>query len=378
MQKNNHRPLFIIRWLAGLRDFVAAQTDIHAFACRVELASQLNNGQEIDAFDVQMRGRIRTPTDNYDTDVQVRIQDITEGRMQPLAVLCTDSRWQRAEEPVFSLKTHNGIVPRRNAVLGKWKTISQIGIDVLRFPHRGQRRLLFEVGVLSSADGNVLVKAPEVFDYFVGQDEGYIDFRERQKRILGACVTLAVAAAAFKAESEHKSLLADWISREGKGVIGGLEEFNRELEGLNESRPANEEKTEQACRTLSEKASADVRLKAAELCLRMAAVSAPATPEQVEFVWGLGNRLQIQPDRMRMLLDKLLPLHLQQRPNLEIMLGIRADMDEEEVRRLLTSEYRKWNARVNHPDEVVRQQADMMLSFLADARSGYAAASAEL
>jgi len=350
---------------------VAARTDLYAFAARVELSGRCHDGLETDAFDVQMRGRIRTPADNYDTDVQIEIKDITDGWIRPLAVLCTDSRRQGAERAVFCLRTHNGIVPRRNAVLGKWKTISQIDADTLRFPRRGQRRLLFDVSVFSVADGRTLAKAQTAFDYFVEQDEGYIDFQKRQRRILGACVELGAAAAGFNAESGHRNLLSDWISEEGKGIVQGIEEFDREMNGLESGGPADEERIDSACRTLLEQAPANWRLKAAELCLRLAAVSAPAIPEQVEFVWGLGNRLEIEPARMRMLMDKLLPVHLQEKPNLEIMLGISAGMSSEEICRHLTDEYRKWNARVNHPDEAVRQQADMMLSLLTQVRSKY-------
>ena len=35
----------------------------------------------------------------------------------------------------------------------------------------------------------------------------------------------------------------------------------------------------------------------------------------------------------------------------------------------LNEEYRKWNARVTHPDADIRQQADQILSLIADLRS---------
>ena len=51
------------------------------------------------------------------------------------------------------------------------------------------------------------------------------------------------------------------------------------------------------------------------------------------------------------------------------LLGLTEEMSEQEIHQKLTAEYRKWNARVTHPDAAVRAQADQMLNLIAQFRS---------
>ena len=51
------------------------------------------------------------------------------------------------------------------------------------------------------------------------------------------------------------------------------------------------------------------------------------------------------------------------------LLGITEDMAGETFRKRLNEEYRKWNARVTHPDPQVRSQADQILTLIAEIRS---------
>ena len=51
------------------------------------------------------------------------------------------------------------------------------------------------------------------------------------------------------------------------------------------------------------------------------------------------------------------------------LLGIAPEMDEETFRKRLNEEYRKWNARVTHPDAQIRGQADQILTLIAEIRT---------
>ena len=51
------------------------------------------------------------------------------------------------------------------------------------------------------------------------------------------------------------------------------------------------------------------------------------------------------------------------------LFGLSSDMDEQSFRKRLNEEYRKWNARVTHPDEQIRRQADQILTLIAEIRS---------
>ncbi|MHC5172937.1 MAG: hypothetical protein ACYSPJ_04155 [Planctomycetota bacterium] len=79
--------------------------------------------------------------------------------------------------------------------------------------------------------------------------------------------------------------------------------------------------------------------------------------------------LEIQQDRFLSIAQKLLLSSQCQIEDPSQLLGITSDMDSESFRKRLNEEYRKWNARVTHPDAQIRSQADRNLALIAEIRS---------
>jgi len=75
--------------------------------------------------------------------------------------------------------------------------------------------------------------------------------------------------------------------------------------------------------------------------------------------------------RLRGMVEKVLPVHMHQTQDAEMVLGVTDEMSREEMRRQLNHEYAKWSSRVISSDPSIQKQADEMLTLIANARTQY-------
>ena len=106
-----------------------------------------------------------------------------------------------------------------------------------------------------------------------------------------------------------------------------------------------------------------------ELCLRIAGSASRISQSLLKTLRSIAEKLEIPKDRYESLVQKHLAGKVEQIEEPLALLGLSEEMSERQILEKLTAEYRKWNARVNNPDPVVRQQADQMLNLIAQCRS---------
>ncbi|MCE5185550.1 MAG: hypothetical protein LLF76_05435 [Planctomycetaceae bacterium] len=337
------------------------------FCCRVELLSNDEPAGRDQFFQVQMIGWVPTPCDNYQTDVQVKILDVTEGRQHAEPVLSTERQFQSGKDAVFHWQSCNGPVPTRNAVLVRWITVAQVPCHCLRFASRGRRRLQFTVSVLSSQTGRALVTASKRIDY-VNCSDGFRERQERKLEVLRS--TLLVSAVVCLNESKlgpsAAELMSKWIDLKSQSFpsalalkegLGRLEQtaaactLNCAIEGL----LAWGEKTDKEA--------------ALELALQTAAcgqcISDPCFDRLSEASALLGIRQEhflVQAQQCFLGADCTLQTPAR-------LLGVEALTTREQFLKRLNDEYRRWNARVINPDPAIRHKADRMVALIADLRS---------
>lgn len=339
--------------------------DPYHFENRVELLGKSIEGAEIDVLAVSMRGRITTPCDSCDTNVSVEISDITEGLLEPLRVLCTQSNMQRPEGMEFFFQTHNGIIPGRDAILPQWRTVLELGCDVLRFPKRGQRLLQFTTRISQVGTGRELVAARTTLNYFVAAAEGYLDFEKRLEQILAGGYILVHQSAGNQPNPDQQKLIENWLN---ECVNHSAANFTIDVHKIIPSETP-EQAADKACEILLQRADTNFRFGLIEVCVKIAAAAQPVSRSLQDWLKNLSERLELPADRFQAIYQKYLPLDAQENPDPACVLGIDPTLPVEETLKRLTEEYRKWNSRVNHPDAKVRQQADKMLSYLTEVRS---------
>ncbi|MBC8379086.1 MAG: hypothetical protein H8E62_07925 [Planctomycetes bacterium] len=302
-----------------------------------------------------------------DTDVSVEITDITDGCFHPASVLSADPQYRTEKSSEFYYNTHNGIIPHKNAVLASWLTITTIPCHVLRFACRGRRKLLFKVCVLADETGETLVSDQQVVEYVSCRD-GYKDIQDRKLEVIKSSVQLAVIVAApTGALSEQvKQRVTEWLDQKAQSFpfTDWMAEWIQSAQTSDKT-----SSTGRALEWLMAYGDQNDRLAVIELILQMIVDGKAISAVQADHLIDVSRRLGIQQDRLLSSCQKMLLMSDCQIENPSFLLGIDASMDEETYRSRLNQEYRKWNARVTHPDERIRRQADRMLNLIADLRS---------
>ncbi len=341
--------------------------DRFRFSCCVERFSDESQPVRRDQFfRIQIAGRIPTEQDNVDTNVQIEVLDITEGPSNSHQVLSTDENYHDEDNSEFHLIQHNGIVPDKNAVLARRVTVAQFPCHILRFAYRGRRKLLFRATVTEAASGKTLVSAQKTIEYVYCSD-GYREVHGRRLEVLGACVELSAIVLGQAPYSEDiRNVWSEWIQQKADMFVSA-EEAAKTVETIQNRFPGIT--MQHSSEIILAYGKNTDRFFAIELALQTAGLDGVVSKENLEKLFQVSKMLEIQHDRFLSIAQKLLLSSGCRIEDPSQLLGITSDMDDESFRKQLNEEYRKWNARVTHPDAQIRGQADQILTLIAEIRS---------
>jgi hypothetical protein len=341
--------------------------DRFRFSCHVEQFSDETQPVRQDQFfRIQMIGRIPTEQENVDTDVQIEVLDVTEGQSHAHQVLSTDEQYRDEENSQFHLIQHNGVVPDKNAVLARQVTVAQFPCHILRFAYRGRRKLLFRTTVIETASGKKLVSAQQIVEYVYCSD-GYREVHGRRLEVLQVCVEMSAIVLGSPPYSEGvRNLWSEWIQQKAEMFISS-DEAAKTVETI-QSRFASVTMQHSSDIILAYGKNTD-RFFAIELALQTTALGGFVSKENLVKLFQAARMLEIQQDRFLSIAQKLLLSSQCQIEDPAQLLGITSDMDGDSFRKRLNEEYRKWNARVTHPEAQIRSQADRILTLIAEIRS---------
>ena len=222
------------------------------------------------------------------------------------------------------------------------------------------------MAVLEKETGRPLTSAKGQID-LLSESRGYEEIQ--QKRHTKQTATLQLAASIWeltRRNGEGRIVLDQWFAGQSFGSEQSLESMIASYAG------SQEQWIEEACDGLLGWADPGDRYTAVELCLKIAAAGSSIQKELIGRLRSIMKKLEIPEDRFQALSQKYLTDHVGQMEDPMALLGLTEEMTEDQVRQKLTAEYRKWNARVTHPNAAVRQQADRMLNLITQLRSKYA------
>ena len=337
------------------------------FVCHVEQFSDESQPVRRDQFfRIQITGRIPTEQDHVDTNVKIEILDITEGQSHSHQVLSTDENYRDEENSEFHLIQHNGVVPDKNAVLAKRVTVAQFPCHILRFAYRGRRKLLFLATIIEIASGKKLVSAQQIVEHVYCSD-GYREVHGRRLEVLQACVELSAIVLGQAPYSEDiRNMWSEWIQQKADMFISA-DEAAETVEAI-QNRFASVTMQHSSDIILAYGRNTD-RFFAIDLALQTVGLDGVVSKENLEKLFQVSEMLEIQQDRFLSIAQKLLLSSDCRIEDPSRLLGVTSDMDDDSFRRQLNEEYRKWNARVTHPDAQIRGQADQILTLIAEIRS---------
>lgn len=354
----------------------SAQLDLTVLNCRVRLTNQQENNSDSDAFSVEICGSIHAPRNVQTATLSISIVDVTEPKSQGEPVQALVRQWQMPDSSVFCYNAKLGKLPHQVTTISDWTSIALLRLDWLALPRKGKRELMFITSIFPAEGGEQLACAHCYFAYH-NRDFGHLDLQENVQRAKTLAVTLAfaVSAADNKLYDCEVELIKNW-ARDNIDLSEASNKERRKLEkALNETiaffRDGNQLNNYDICREIVGIAPLAVRYDILNLCLYVAQANSSVTKEELTVLKDLANWLEIDTDKFREMVEKVLPVDMHEVLDVETILGVTSDMNKEKARRHLNKEYSKWSARVTSSDPEIQTQADQMLKLIAEARNQY-------
>jgi len=348
---------------------------------RFNPTTRLANDRPVEVYAVEICGSVFVPDGPQDTDLLIRIADITDGPDSRQPILTDLNAPRAAAKAAFCRRSFNGTLPAGWSVLSKWTTVATFDLNSLYFARRGPRTLALSIAIVPCRTQDRLAWARSTFVHHHATF-GYLDVQENRPRIarLAAALARKVAVVQDSAPAKKRAIIAGWQAkfvprarrRTGRsGVAAGLNRWLNRL--FRRARPSPwrgpEPDIASLCQRLVEISVLPDRHAVLELCMQVAAADGCASSTELTMLRQLAEWLGIDLESFRTLAERRLPVMIHQQRDPELLLGITPLMDRDSRHRQLSREYRKWNGRVTHSDKRVRTQAAIMLDLIADARA---------
>ncbi len=362
--------------------------DLIILNSRIRLIRVKEGENFFDAFSVEICGAIHAPDDMCRTALKISVSDITDGASKAQVILVRSKRGASAtmsDGSVFCYKAELGKLPNRINILSDWTEVAQLRPDLTVLPRRGWRTLQFDLSISMADSKHELANTRCTFAY-ENPEIGYVDLQENIERVKVLAVALAfvVSAADDKLYDCEIDLIKDWardniLDDSEQNSEQARSKLDKALEKtINFFQAGNTLNAHQICAEIIEIAPIAQRYDILELCLYVAQASGSVTAEELEILKNLAQWLEVDREKFRVMMAKVLPVEMHEVKDVEAILGIRSDMSREKTRQHLNREYSKWNSRVTNSDPEIQSQADQMLKLIAEARSQYVTKKAHL
>jgi hypothetical protein len=359
------------------------QPDLNVLNCRAQLIKQEENNNA-EAFKMEICGTIKAPGDMPESchaNLKISILDVTDGaaKAQPVQTRVKDeAAFNETVRSAFCYNTDLGKLPHQVTILSDWTFVAKLPVDRLMLPRKGQRKLQFETSILAADSGQELACTNSTLMY-ESQTPGYLDVRENIERAKTLTVALAftVSAVDGKLYDCEIKIIKNWarknlLDSEQQACDKGQRKLDK---ALNETviffREGYKLNTYQICKEVAEIAPVVQRYDILDLCLHVAQANGSVSPDEINLLKNMADWLDIDADRFRLMMEKILPIDMHEIKDVDTILGITSDMSNEKARKHLNKEYSKWNSRVTNSDPHVQSQADQMLRLIAEARCQY-------
>lgn len=344
-------------------------------SCQIRLEAAGDAGTDDDYFVIEIGGSIPGCVTAQTACVEVSIEDVTDGVAAIQLVLTKGQDGTANSFAPFLCQTELGTLPPQGIHLEGWTALVRIRTDWLILARSGRRSLLFHVNILAGPHKKKLTSTKSIIDY-QNSSLGYVELREnlRTLRLGATALALASAEANRKPTRAQFNLIRQW-------AVNGLDlnevsfwsrwRFRLALKRMARTVGRNNPGLQTLCQQIAQATPYAQRYDVITLCLQVQSARGSVNQEELDFIRQLAAWLQLDPERVRDMIDKILPIDLFEELDALTILGIGADMSQAQIRQHLNREYAKWNARVTHADPDIQTQAETMLDLIAQTRGEF-------
>lgn len=347
------------------------------FRCRQETQKidELPFPLEMLAFEVN---NLTIVGDGSPHSLKVRMVDETEGIS--LSVLCAIDDLQAPNSLSF-LSTQ----PLPHVALGmilnidKFNQVVTVPKEVLMFPRSGRRTIEASIEVLKR---EIVIQKAHTRFLIETNSEGYIEGVENRERSeeMGIYLAMHLASSDGDIDKMEAEIVTKWVKTLLSTAPDERKEERRSRMNTVLADAYSKAKTESLdldyiSAELEEKSSMPIKYEIIELCMDVMKADGVADPNEVRELKRIAKMIGLDEARYTALLDKRLAgvktINVSTTESLANLVGISSSMTKEEIRKHLNAEYRKWNARVSHDDQAIRERAEQMIEHIAEARKQY-------
>jgi len=368
---------------AGARDVdcethadLCSAVDLNALNARVRIGREPDGESWRSFIIIEICGTIQAPEDNVEVDLEVTLGDVTDKAGAVLPVLNRPKQGPIEGSSHFSYRTAMGRLCHQTTVLEEWTAVARISPEWYVLPRQGSRRLQYHI-TIQSRQSRASLASVRCTATFENLEAGYLDLEDNIQRVKTLAVGLAFSVGAANTELREPEIevIHGWV-RTNFGSSSASAKAGLELQRALQKTAAFFRKggrlnVEDICREIVSIAPLAGRLEMVDLCLRVVGAKGQVTTAELTLLKDLAEWLEVGLPRLRAMVEKVLPVHMHQTHDAEMILGVTDEMNREEMRRQLNHEYAKWSSRVISSDPSIQKQADQMLTLIANARTEY-------
>lgn len=341
-------------------------------------------------LEIEGRGLMPVPR-KMEIGFVTSVFDATDGEFRP--VLSTLEEFQEPDSICYQHAVHGAIVGPDEG-FGSWARLGVVLPDLLVPPRSGARKFTAVVRIVDSSNS-----PPIEFGFSDAEHPGLIhietvDFRhthagkgyeeEAEHRDEARCLAIeaavSVAMSDGSLDDREGLVIQEWIRKhvamlsEEKKSKALRDRFNDTLRRAYARAKAGEISLSRVTERIDEIAEDAQKYEAVDLCFDVMAADGVADEEELQTIHRIADALELDYDELQAMRDKrLVGLHATaQQAGPEALLGINPAWDDARILQHLTSEYRKWNGRLNTLKAgTERENAQRMLNLIAESREKY-------
>ncbi len=333
--------------------------------------------ENIDLKMLEIKGMI--PTSGGSLDLRVMLRDITDGQENSSPVITLIEHQQLPDNKTFFMNVNLGVIEHGMGI-HKWVEMLRIVPMFLIPPHTGKRRIQLVSAIYDHNNEAIWGNTDTYFELdFSGT--GYLEQSENDKkaRSLTIQLSVAVALADGQLDTSEIDIINKWILKtinvfddeETKAELGELYQKSYD----NAVNPDNNITLSFVTKEMNEYADDNIKYQALSLCYDVMTADGEIATEELNIIKNLSKALNLdylEVERMRD--KKMVDFDTSQisKESIEDILGIDENTSEDQKRKLLREEFKKWNDRLTSLDEgPERDNAQEMINLISEAIQKY-------
>jgi len=308
-----------------------------------------------------------------------QLLDVTDKDEKPKHVISSTERFQGEESSVF-IDERKG--PEVEGGFG-FIDPTVIGIiikDILVPPKSGTRSIEVFLTIKDGNDDNLETYSQPL--QLVFDQKGYEESYEAREEAFTLDIQMAVFVA-FSDNEFHKTegaLIKNWMTTtleyfEDEDEERVKERFNKTFKKSFEQAKEGKLSLSNITKRFNEIGDDRLKYQAIELCLDVMAADGIADEGELEAIRKICNSLELDFDEVQKLKDvrlKDLKMRVTEGTSLEELVGIQPNWDNDQIKKHIRSEFKKWNSRLtSSKNEGEKNNVQEKLNLIAELRKKY-------